>query len=134
MADTFSNPLNLVEFSSSPATPSSGFGRVYSKTDGKLYYKNSAGTEVNLTFGYVTVTKTLTTGAWTLVSGLYEQDVSDASITAASVVDVIPDNANAAIVKAAEFMARTDSSAGSVKVYCTNLPSGNIGVTLNIFK
>lgn len=134
MADKSNTPIDLPELSSAPASPGSGYHRFYAKTDGKPYSKNSAGVEVALSFGVTQVTGTLTTGGWTLVSGLYEQSLSDAAITAASVVDVIPDNANAAIVKAAEFMARTDSSSGSVKVYCTNLPSGNIGVTLNIFK
>lgn len=39
----------LVEQSVSPATPPSGFGVVYAKTDGKLYFKNDAGTETDLT-------------------------------------------------------------------------------------
>lgn len=134
MADKHSQPLSLPALSGTPANADSGYMKIYAKSDGKLYGLDSAGVEYNLTVGYVSVTKTLTTGAWTLVSGLYEQSLSDSAITAASVVDVIPDNANAAIVKTAEFMARTDSSAGSVKVYCTNLPSANIGVTLNIFK
>lgn len=41
----------LVEQSVSPATPPSGFGVVYAKTDGKLYFKNDAGTETDLTAG-----------------------------------------------------------------------------------
>jgi len=75
---------------------------------------------------------TLTTGAWTLASGLYEQSISDANITTSSIVDVIPNNADFAVVAAASFLPRTDSASGSVKVYCNNLPSGNIGVTINI--
>lgn len=39
----------LSEQSSSPATPASGYGIVYAKTDGKLYFKNDAGTETDLT-------------------------------------------------------------------------------------
>ena len=41
--------LVLVEQSSSLATPASGFGVVYCKTDGHLYFKNDAGTETQLT-------------------------------------------------------------------------------------
>lgn len=41
----------LSEQSSSPATPASGYGIVYAKTDGKLYFKNDAGTETDLTAG-----------------------------------------------------------------------------------
>lgn len=80
------------------------------------------------------LTKTLTTGAWTLVSGLYEQDIPDIAITASSVVDIIPDNADISTVKTAEILPRTESSSGTVKVFSTNLPGANIGVTLNIFK
>lgn len=31
-----------------PSTPASGFGRIYAKTDGNLYFKNDAGTEFQL--------------------------------------------------------------------------------------
>jgi hypothetical protein len=75
---------------------------------------------------------TLTTAGWSLVSGLYEQDLAEANITAASIVDVIPDNADIATVIAAGILPRTDSAAGSVKVYSQNLPTANIGVTINI--
>jgi hypothetical protein len=75
---------------------------------------------------------TLTTAGWSLVSGLYEQDLAEANITATSIVDVIPDNADIATVIAAGILPRTDSAAGSVKVYSQNLPTANIGVTINI--
>lgn len=39
----------LSEQASSPSTPASGYGIVYAKTDGKLYFKNDAGTETDLT-------------------------------------------------------------------------------------
>jgi hypothetical protein len=75
---------------------------------------------------------TLTTAGWSLVSGLYEQNLANANITAASIVDVIPDNAAIATVIAAGILPRTNSAAGSVKVYSQNLPTANIGVTINI--
>jgi hypothetical protein len=75
---------------------------------------------------------TLTTAGWSLVGGLYEQDLANANITAASIVDVIPDNAAISTVIAAGILPRTDSAAGSVKVYAQNLPTANIGVTINI--
>ena len=84
-------------------------------------------------YGFIQVTSlTLSQVSWSLVSGLYEYDLSDANITANTVVDVIPDNADVAIVKAAEILPRTDSSAGSVKIYATNEPTDDIGVTINI--
>jgi hypothetical protein len=40
--------VNLNELASSPATPTSGYYKIYPKTDGKLYGKNDAGTETEL--------------------------------------------------------------------------------------
>lgn len=73
---------------------------------------------------------TLLSASWTLVSTLYEYDLANANITANHVVDVIPENAGIAIVKAAEILPKTVSSAGSVKLYATNAPSANIGITI----
>jgi hypothetical protein len=81
----------------------------------------------------VVATATLSTGSWSLVGGLQEQSISNVDITASSVVDIIPDNAAASAVSAAQILPRTDSSSGAVKVYATNLPTANIGVTLNIW-
>lgn len=38
----------LSEQASSPSTPASGYGIVYCKTDGNLYFKNDSGTETQL--------------------------------------------------------------------------------------
>jgi len=76
---------------------------------------------------------TLTTGGWSLVSGLYEYTYSNAAITAASIVDVIPASSTIAIVKAADIMPATSSASGSVKIYATNLPTSDIIVTFNIY-
>lgn len=51
MPDTFSNPIDLPEQGSSPSSPGSGYHKIYPKSDGKLYSKNSAGTEYDLTLG-----------------------------------------------------------------------------------
>ena len=76
---------------------------------------------------------TLTTGGWSLVSGLYEYTYSNANILSTSIVDVIPASSTIAIVKAADIMPSTSSAAGSVKIYATNLPTANIIVTFNIY-
>lgn len=76
---------------------------------------------------------TLLDTGWTLVGSFYEYDLADANILSTSIVEVIPDNADIAIVQAAVFLPRTDSSAGSVKVYATNEPTVDIGVTINIY-
>jgi len=75
---------------------------------------------------------TLTYTSWSLVGSYYEYDLSNANITANSIVDVIPDNDDVSIVIAAEMLPRTDSSSGSVKLYAVNAPTADIGVTINI--
>lgn len=72
---------------------------------------------------------------WTLVSGLYEKSItiSGQGVTSTSIVDVIPDNASADIVKTAEMQPSTTSSTNAVKIYAKNVPSGTITVTLNIW-
>lgn len=75
---------------------------------------------------------TLITANWSLVAGLYEYTLADVNITDNSIVEVIPANASIAIIKAAEVLPETDSSAGSVKLYATNAPTGDISVTINI--
>ncbi|MBK9258159.1 MAG: hypothetical protein IPM42_22190 [Saprospiraceae bacterium] len=44
----FDKQLKTAEIAA-PSTPASGFGYTYAKTDGKLYFKNDAGTEYDLT-------------------------------------------------------------------------------------
>ena len=77
--------------------------------------------------------KTVLTGAWSLVSGVYEASISDAAILSTSIVNVIPNNADAATIRTAGLLPRTDSSAGAVKIYSTSAPAASITVTLNIF-
>ena len=87
--------------------------------------------------GNVSITQvtgiTVTTGGWSLVSGLYENDISDANITASSIVDVIPDNADYSIIVAAQLLPANVSSSGQVKIFANNLPTSNFDVTINIF-
>jgi hypothetical protein len=47
---TFSNEITLAEIAS-PATPASGFGKIYFKSDGFLYQKNDDGTETRVGSG-----------------------------------------------------------------------------------
>lgn len=49
MADKITTPLTIVELSSTPTNPSSGYQKIYAKTDGKLYVKTSSGVETELT-------------------------------------------------------------------------------------
>lgn len=74
----------------------------------------------------------LTVAGWSLVSGLYEQTISHLSIMSTHIAIVVPNNASTSIVQAAEFTSQSDTSAGGVKVYCKNLPTANITVTVNL--
>lgn len=52
---TFGNNANVSALtlaeSSAPGTPANGFGSIYAKSDGKLYFKSDTGTETDLTAG-----------------------------------------------------------------------------------
>jgi hypothetical protein len=76
---------------------------------------------------------TLTAASWTLSGGLYQYIYSNASILSTSIVDVIPANSTIAIVKAADVLPATSSAVGTVTLFATNLPTGNIIVTVNIY-
>ena len=103
-------------------------------TSGQLLSTNGSGTLSWATRKATQVTgKTVATGAWSLVSGFYEASISDAAISATSIVDVIPDNASAATAATAGVLPRTDSSSGAVKIYATATPAATLTVTLNIF-
>lgn len=77
---------------------------------------------------------TLLSTGWTLVGSLYEYDLADSNIEATSSVEIIPDNADYTTVMDAIILPRTDAIAGSVKIYATNAPTADIGVTINITK
>ena len=46
MADKLQNPLDIVELAASPGSPGSGYKRIYAKSDGQIYAKDSSGNEV----------------------------------------------------------------------------------------
>ena len=103
-------------------------------TSGQLLSTNGSGTLSFVTRKATQVTgKTVATGAWSLVSGFYEASISDAAISATSIVDVIPDNGSAATAATAGVLPRTDSSSSAVKIYATTTPAATLTVTLNIF-
>lgn len=77
---------------------------------------------------------TLSSASWSLVSGLYEYDLANANITANSIVEVIPDNADIDTVIEAVILPQTDSSSGSIKIYAKNEPTADIGVVINIIE
>jgi hypothetical protein len=103
-------------------------------TNGQVLSTNGSGALSFVTKRLLQVTgKTVTTAAWTLVSGFYEASISDTNISATSIVNVIPDNASASVAATAGVLPRTDSSSGSVKIYATAVPSATLTLTINIF-
>ena len=80
----------------------------------------------------VTPVEVLTTG-WTLVSGIYEKIISDASILATSVVYIVPENDDLDIIQNAEVYPKTLSGVGTVTIYAKTIPTGSFVVNLNIF-
>ena len=103
-------------------------------TSGQVMQTNGSGGLSFVTKKATQVTgKTVLTGAWSLVSGVYEASISDAAILSTSIVNVIPNNTDAATIRTAGLLPRTDSSAGAVKIYSTSAPAASITVTLNIF-
>ena len=95
---------------------------------------SSIQTQLNSKLTVLQVTPvTLTAASWTLVSGLYQYTYSNVNILSTSIVDVIPQSGSVSIVKTADVMPATLSAAGSVTMYATNLPTGNIIVTVNIY-
>lgn len=127
--DTLYAALASPTFTGTPAAPTATVGT------NTTQLATTAFVLTNATLKPIQVTaQTLTAGSWTLVSGLYEYNLSNADITTISIVDVIPDNASVAIVQVAQVLPRTLSGSGTVKLYSTNLPTGNIIVTINIWK
>jgi hypothetical protein len=76
---------------------------------------------------------TLSSASWTgPTGGFYEYDLANANITATCVVDGIPSKASSAIVKAAEIEPEGIVTAGHVKFYAINSPTGDISLTIVI--
>lgn len=77
---------------------------------------------------------TLLSTGWSLISGLYQYTYSNVNITSLSIIDIIPDNETIDIVIEAKILPKTVSATGYVVCYAVNLPTGDIGVTINIIK
>jgi hypothetical protein len=70
---------------------------------------------------------------WTLVSGVYEQDIVNAFIKSTSYIAIVLSNADIAVAQAAEILPENESFDGFVRVFSKNLPLADINITLNIF-
>jgi hypothetical protein len=81
-----SDAIRLSEQSSAPSTPGAGYKKIYAKTDGKLYTKDSAGAEKEVGSGAGTSSNLLANpsfedaayaGSWTVTAGTPSVDTSD---------------------------------------------------------
>lgn len=68
LSDIDTDSLQLAEVADAPGTPDSGFGKLYVKSDGKLYFKNDAGTETEVT-NVVYMTNPMTTAGDIIYGG-----------------------------------------------------------------
>jgi hypothetical protein len=100
------------------------------KREARMIWGNRRNSTINLPLQITGIT--LLSASWTLISGFYEYDIANANITATSEVEVIFMKSTIAIVKAADIMPDNLSDTGTVKIYATNQPTGDINVTLII--
>jgi|SRR3972149_3663846 len=141
--DTANALFKAVTWANIKATLKAYFDSIYKATftENTAFNKNFGTTAGTVAEGSTVALKTvqvtsqtLVAANWSLVGGLYEYNLANAGITTLNFVEVIPDNATIAITKAADLMPTNVSSAGSVKLYATNSPTGNIVVTINIYE
>ncbi|MFZ1704455.1 MAG: hypothetical protein WAT79_08905 [Saprospiraceae bacterium] len=75
---------------------------------------------------------TIPAASFSLVSGLYEATYSNVAILSTSYVSITPKNSTISIVTAAAFLPEITVSLGSVKMFCTNLPSADFDINILI--
>jgi hypothetical protein len=124
--------ITIAEQAVAPGTPAAGFGHVYPKPDGKLYYKNSSGVETELTnvagggSSYSTITVTASAHNETATAGtkIILLNTSSNSITV---------NLPTAISNTAVFIIKKKSSANSCTIDCfaSELIDGGATAVLN---
>lgn len=123
----------IAERASAPPTPASGRAAVYAKTDGRIYAKNDAGTEYDLTTtGGGTMTEIeIDFGTTPKFSEIF--DISDAAATTSSKIIAAP-SAAAATGKTQDeiefdtvVVAATCLTNGTIRVVCHALPGPVVG-------
>ena len=111
----------------------------YNKADKLVRFKNSTGTvlEIFSASGGASIIKltaqTLTAASWSLSSGYYVYNFSNANITANTRVDFTPDNASYNEVITCGMTTQVDVSAGVCRFYSTFPPQSNIIGEITIF-
>ena len=69
---------------------------------------------------------------WTLVGDFYEYDYANVLILSTSLVNIVPYNDTIDFVKFADIMPMVVSGVGTVKIYATNEPLGDINVLIEL--
>lgn len=101
-------------------------------TDDAKYVTPKAVADSNVGKVLQIASQTLAAANWTSGTTYKEYALSNANITVNSIVEIIPDNEDLEVVKVAEILPVVVSSAGAVTIYAINIPTTDIGVTLNI--
>jgi hypothetical protein len=102
-----------------PDTPASGYGVVYTKSDGQLYHKNDAGTEVSLTEAASDAEASATAAA------------ASASAASTSETNAATSESNAST---SETNASNSAAAAAASVAAANLPSSIAGQALKVLR
>lgn len=110
--------LELTE-ASAPSTPSSGYGRLYTKTDGDLYWKDDAGTEVNLSDAVAIAAASAT--------------AASASATAAQTAETNAETAETN-AEAAQTAAEAAQAAAEAALVAAGLPGSLTGQALKVLQ
>lgn len=75
----------------------------------------------------------LGTSSWFGSSPNFGLTVSNSNILSTSIVEIIFDRADEDIAAAAQFYSQVDSSVGEFTIFARNIPTSEIGYTLNIY-
>jgi hypothetical protein len=112
---TFSDHIIVAEISA-PSTPASGYGSIYAKSDNKLYFKNDAGTEVDLT---------------NQASGGESNQNAFSTVAVSGQSDVVADTATDTLTLVAGSNMTITTAAGSDTVTFAASGSGTVTITDN---
>ena len=112
-------PLETVGFieiaeQSAPSTPSSGYGRLYVKTDGSLNFKDDAGTETDLTSGAIDAAASASAAATSASAASTSASAASTSASAASTSASAAATSEAALANARFYDTRALAEAATI--------------------
>lgn len=76
---------------------------------------------------------TLLATGWVADGSIYKYDYTNNAINVHSIAQVIPHNDYVTVSRAAVLLPANSSYNGGLNIYATHIPSGDIGVNINIF-